>query len=69
MKYVEIDDLDMCEVFINPEQISSFSYIAQNSDFNNQDTIAIKMSNGDLFEVLASDYEYFEDFIDLISDN
>lgn len=69
MKYVEIDDLDMGEVFINPEQISSFSYIAQNSDFNNQDTIAIKMSNGDLFEVLASDYEYFEDFIDLISDN
>lgn len=69
MKYVEIYDLDIGEVFINPEQISSFGYTKYSKDHDNQATIAIKMSNGDLFEVLASDYEYFEDFIDLISDN
>ena len=67
MKYVEINDLSMGEVFINPEKISSFGYIKYNRDYDNQATIAIKMSNDDLFEVLASDYEYFEDFVDLIS--
>ena len=54
MKYVEINDLNMGEVFINPEQISSFGYIMYNSEYDNQATIAIKMSNDDLFEVLAS---------------
>ena len=56
MKYVEINDLNMGEVFINPEQISSFGYIMYNSEYDNQATIAIKMSNDDLFEVLASNY-------------
>ena len=69
MKYVEIHDLNMGEVFINPEQISSFGYIMYNSEYNNRATIAIKMSNDDLFEVLASDYDGFDDFIELISDN
>lgn len=31
--------------------------------------LKIKMSNDDLFEVLASDYDSFDDFIELISDN
>ena len=69
MKYVEIHDLNMGEVFINPEQISSFGYIMYNSEYDNQATIAIKMSNDDLFEVLASDYDGFDDFIELISNN
>ena len=69
MKYVEIHDLNMGEVFINPEQISSFGYIMYNSEYDNQASIAIKMSNDDLFEVLASDYDNFDDFIELISDN
>lgn len=69
MKYVEINDLNMGEVFINPEQISSFGYIMYNSEYDNQATIAIKTSNDDLFEVLASDYDSFDDFIELISDN
>ena len=69
MNYVEIHDLNMGEVFINPEQISSFGYIMYNSEYDNQATIAIKMSNVDLFEVLASDYDSFDDFIELISNN
>lgn len=69
MEYIEIHDLNMGEVFINPEQISSFGYIMYNSEYDNQATIAIKMSNDDLFEVLASDYDSFDDFIELISNN
>ncbi len=69
MNYVEIHDLNMGEAFINPEQISSFGYIMYNSEYDNQATIAIKMSNDDLFEVLASDYDSFDDFIELISNN
>ena len=69
MKYVEINDLNMGGVFINPKQISSFGYIMYNSEYDNQATIAIKMANDDVFEVLASDYDNFDDFIELISDN
>ena len=69
MKYVEINDLNMGEVFINPEQISSFGLVERDPDNYNKDIIYIKMANDDVFEVLASDYDSFDDFIELISDN
>ena len=69
MEYVAIDDLNMGLVYINPNQISSFGLAERDPDNYNKDIIYIKMANDDVFEVLASDYDSFDDFIELISDN
>ena len=69
MKYVAIDDLNMGLVYINPNQVSSFGLVERDQANYSKVVIYITMANDDVFEVLASDYDSFDDFIELISNN
>lgn len=69
MEYIAIDDLNMGLVYINPNQISSFGLVERDQANYSKAVIYITMANDDVFEVLASDYDSFDEFIELISDN
>lgn len=69
MEYIAIDDLNMGLVYINPNQISSFGLVERDQSNYSKAVIYITMANDDVFEVLASDYDGFDDFIELISNN